>query len=58
MTDVRTLKGRNQAHNIEKHINVAFWTGETPDDPGYHLRRAHEEFLKLAEELGYKVEKL
>jgi len=58
MSDIRTLNGRYEAHKIEEHINVAFWTGETPDDPGYHLKQAHAAFLELADKLGYKVEKL
>lgn len=55
MADVRTLKGRAEAQVISEQLLVAYWLNETPEQPGYHLDRAHQEFLLLAEALGYDV---
>lgn len=55
MTDVRTLAGRAEAQEIYEHILIAYWQGETPERPGYHMEQVHKEFLGLAEQLGYTV---
>lgn len=54
-TDIRTLSGRSEAQEIYEHILIAYWQGETPERPGYHMEQVHKEFLGLAEQLGYDV---
>lgn len=58
MSDVRVLEGRYEAYQIAEALHIAFWVGETIENPAYHLNRAHDEFAELAEKLGYRVERI
>lgn len=55
MTDIRTLNGRYEAQQMADELLVAYYAGETPEDPQFHLRKARELLVKAASEMGYYV---
>jgi hypothetical protein len=47
------------AREIAESLHVAYWLdGENDSTRDYHVGRAHAEFAKLADELGYRIEKI
>jgi hypothetical protein len=47
------------AREIAESLHFAYWLdGENDGLRDYHVGRAHAEFEKLADELGYRIEKI
>jgi DUF1365 family protein len=55
----RYLAGRHHAQQIAEKSAVAFYvSGHNKISAEYHWRGVHESFAALAEELGYRIEKI
>lgn len=50
------LAGRHEAAAVAEKLSVAYWLHGRADDTAlFMIHKAHEEFVKLAEALGYNV---
>jgi hypothetical protein len=55
-TDI--LKGRHQAQEIAQLMTAAYWSTVKDGHRNFLVKQVHVEFAKLAEALGYRVEKI
>jgi len=55
-TDI--LKGRHQAQEIAQLMTAAYWSPPKGGHGDFLVKQVHVEFAKLAEALGYRIEKI
>ncbi len=57
--EIEYLKPRHAATDIVMHSNVAFFVAcHDRDAAEYHWQTVHRQFAKLADDLGYRIEKI